>query len=234
MAVLASEILAPVIIILQDPDNTRWPLAELVGWLNDGQKETVLQKPSASSDNVVITLVDGTKQDIGSGRLALLRVVRNITAEGPPRVGGRAIRVCSREILDTSYPDWHDPAITSPNQQVRQYVLDDQDPTHFYVFPPNISGGKVEAIVSVTPALIAPTGDPLDIASYATAIGLPDIYKGALQDYVLYRAYSKDAAYAANVQRAAMHYQQFQGSLGIKMTAEVQQSPNAPAGIVNS
>ena len=234
MAILASDILEPVITILQDPDNVRWPLPELVGWLNDGAKEIVLQKPNSSSDNVVISLAVGTLQEIGAGRLQLLRVTRNIKEVGPPRVGGRVIRVCSREILDTSYPDWHDPSVVTPAAQVRQYVLDDQDPTHFYVFPPNTGSGLVEAIVSVTPALVEATGDPNAITSYEVAVALPDIYKGTLQDYVLYRCYTKDATFAADVQRAALHYQQFAGALGIKATAEVQQSPNAPAGVVNS
>jgi hypothetical protein len=46
-------------------------------------------------------------------------------------------------------------------------------------------------------------------------------------DYMLYRAYSKDAEYAANAQRAVAHFQAFQNALGVKSQTEAVSQPGA-------
>ncbi|MDO8312640.1 MAG: hypothetical protein Q7T25_11940, partial [Sideroxyarcus sp.] len=51
-------------------------------------------------------------------------------------------------------------------------------------------------------------------------------YGNGILDYVLYRAYSKDADYAANAQRAVGYYQVFAAALGIKDAADIKSSPN--------
>ncbi|MCK7581011.1 MAG: hypothetical protein MZV65_38935 [Chromatiales bacterium] len=62
----------------------------------------------------------------------------------------------------------------------------------------------------------------------ATPIKLDDIYANAILDYVLYRAYSKDAEYAANAQRAALHYQAFTNALGVKTQVDTNNDPRLP------
>ncbi len=57
-------------------------------------------------------------------------------------------------------------------------------------------------------------------------IQIDDVYANALLDYVLYRAYSKDADYAGNAQLAVSHYQAFSNSLGVKKQNEIEQNPN--------
>ena len=53
-----------------------------------------------------------------------------------------------------------------------------------------------------------------------------DVYATALINYMLYRAYSKDAEYAANAAQATAFYQQFMALLGAKVTAETVTAPN--------
>lgn len=86
-------------VLLQDPTNIRWPLPELLNWLNDGQREVVLRKPNASVRNAPLVMVAGTKQSIPADGVQLLDVVRNLP--------GSAIRIVDREILDAQLPDWH-------------------------------------------------------------------------------------------------------------------------------
>ena len=102
----AAEVLTDVSVILQDAAHVRWPLSELAGWLNDGLRATVLAKPSAKSQAVVVPLAEGTHQTLSAAHLALLRGTRNITSEGPSRKGGRAIRA-------TKSPSWNRSAIAS-------------------------------------------------------------------------------------------------------------------------
>lgn len=228
---LASDLFDRAQRIMLDETNVRWPLPELCMWLNDAQREVVLQKPNALSKTVVMKLEQGTYQALPGDYLKLLRVVRNITAETPYRQGGRAVRIVSREILDTQSPYWHDGAMTPFKRDVKHVCFDEQDQRAFYVYPGNDGTGSVELVVSVQPAAIKPTGDANELDSYRVPIELQDIYGNALLDFILYRGYAKDAQFAGAAERAVLHYQQFANSLGMKVQLDVQLSPNGPAQV---
>jgi hypothetical protein len=230
----ASEILDRARRLVMDETSVRWPLAELCMWLNDGQREIALQKPSASSDNRVVALVAGTYQTIPAGAITLLRLVRNIKAvAGSVRTGGSSISVVARALLDAQNRDWHDGTITPFRKDVRHVIFDEEDTRSFYVYPGNDGTGQVEAVLSIDPApiVIAGGASATLLASYAIDISLPAIYANALLDYVCYRAYAKDAQYVGNTNRAALHFQQFANSIGIKFNQEALNSPNISAGI---
>ena len=233
---MANEIMDRARRLVQDETNVRWPLVELLNWLNDAQREIVLQKPSSLSVSRVLNLQPGTWQQLPVDGLSLLKIVRNISAvneETGARTGGRAIRIVSRDILDSQQADWHSGESVHFSPVVKHYVYDEEDTKSFYVYPGNTGVGKVEAVLSVEPAPIAIDEDDEAEAleSYEIDLSLPAIYANALVDYVCYRCYSKDAQYTGNMQRAAAHYQQFANSLGIKTNQEALNSPNADAGI---
>ncbi len=236
MGMKASEIMDRAQRLIQDATNVRWPLVELLIWLNDAQREIVLQKPSALSVSRVLTLQAGTWQKLPDDALTLLKIIRNIAAvddDTGARTGGRAIRIVSRDVLDSQQADWHTSDSTHFSPIVKHYIYDEEDTTSFYVFPGNNGSGKVEALLSISPTRIAiDGGDEAEaIESYELPIGLPDIYSNAILDYICYRCYSKDAQYTANMQRAVAHYQQFANSIGIKANAEALNSPNMDSGI---
>lgn len=227
MPVLASDIISRAQIVVQDTTGVRWAYAELLGWLNDGQREVAIHKPSATAANVVLHLQAGTLQGIGADGLALLRIVRNLqTPVAMPRIGLRAIRIVDRDVLDAQHPDWHDPSVFPYTRIVKHFCFDDVDPTSFYVFPGNDGTGAVEAVISRSPVDVPVVGDPNVLASYRQPITIPDIYANALLDYVLFRAYSKDADYAGNADRSTNHYQLFMGSLLAKVQNETLVNPN--------
>ncbi|MBI1202613.1 MAG: hypothetical protein GC182_08895 [Rhodopseudomonas sp.] len=230
MALTAATIMTLAGRNLQDEDAVRWTLPELVDWINEAVRSIVLAKPSANSTTVLLALNAGTLQSIGDGNLALLRLVRNITAAGPPRQGGRMIRVTARDALDAEAPDWHDPDRTPYKKEVRQFVYDEEDPTSFYTYPGNDGTGLVEAVVSKLPAAVAATGDVNALASYDIAIGLQDVYQAPILDYVLFRALSKDDP-AASPAGAGMHYQAFAAAVGLKIKVESSNSPNSRAKV---
>lgn len=232
----ASEVIQRAQRLILDETNVRWPLPELCMWINDGQREIVLQKPSALSKNMVLNLIAGTWQQIPADALSLLRIVRNITAVNNgtgARTGGTAVRIVSRDILDAQQPDWHDSASLAFSAKVKHYVYDEEDQKSFYVYPGNNGTGKIEAVMAMvpTPIVIAPGAEPQELASYEIDLSLPDIYISALVDYVCYRCYAKDADYAGNAQRATLHYQQFANSIGIKFNQEMLNSPNRSRGV---
>jgi hypothetical protein len=65
----------------------------------------------------------------------------------------------------------------------------------------------------------------LNSSSTADTIRVDDHYANAMLDYMLYRAYSKDADYAANGERAVGHYNAMQAALSGGMQMDIQSRP---------
>lgn len=211
--VTVASVIARASLILQDTTKVRWLEDELVGWLNDGQREAVLIRPAASVSNVPFALAGGkTLQTLPADGLMLIDVPRNMGADGA--TPGNAVRICSREILDAQRPTWHSDA--NSLGYVQHFVYDPRDPKNFYVYPKAPATWYVQLAYSCSPATVA----------MGQAISIDDIYANVLVDYVLYRAYSKDAEYAGNAQRAIGHYAAFQNSLGVKTQNELSSNPN--------
>lgn len=210
--ITVSSVLARCAVLLQDPTNIRWPQAELLDWLNDGQREIALYKPNAFVKNQSKQLSAGTKQSLPADGVSLLDVVRNMGANGT--TPGNAIRAVAREILDSQTPGWHASAAAAA---AKHFVYSVLDPKNFYVYPPNDGTGQVEIIYVAAPA----------DATLQSTITLDDIFVTALVNYVMYRAYSKDAEFAANATAAQAYYQAFQGNLAGKAGAEAASNPNA-------
>lgn len=208
---LASDIIDRARILLQDADSVRWTDAELIKWINDGQRAIVVVRPDASTANVTLNLTTGTKQAIPADGIRLMDVVRNILANGD---GGRVVRYVDREVLDSHDPSWH---LSTASATVKQYVHDNRDPKNFYVYPPAAAGAKLEIVYSKNPTDATTTGSTLALA---------DIYGEPLLNYVLHRAYSKDAEYQANAVLADKYLSIFQALLGIKSRKDSAYSPD--------
>jgi hypothetical protein len=191
MTVAVNTIVSRAQAVIQDATGVRWPGAELVDWLNDGQREIVLRAPVAGSVTESVTLTaDSSRQDLPAGGVMFFRLTRNI--------GGRAIRAADHNLMDRGLPDWHQ----ALGPAVVHYVADPLNPRSYYVYPR--AAGAVELVYSKLPATAAAGGD----------VGLPDIYANMLLDYVLYRAYSKDAE-ATNMKALAdSAYARFLAPLG--------------------
>lgn len=218
MAITAQSVVRRVVETLQDNTSVRWPVSELVRYLNDGQREIVLYRPDAMVTNTTLTLVAGSKQALPANGAKLIEVIRNNTASTK-----RAVRLVNREILDAQSPGWHN--ITGVNE-ILHFMYDPRDPKVFYVYPP--AAGSTASLDIVYAALPTDIAEPADGSTYSAVTGnisVPDIYGNVLQDYVLYRAYTKDSEYAGNAARAQAHYATFANALGIEMKATVNFQP---------
>jgi hypothetical protein len=218
MTIPAQSIIRRVVETLQDNTSVRWPISELVRYLNDGQREVVLYRPDAMVTNATVSCVAGSKQSLPSNGAKLIEVVRN--------AGGskRAVRLVNREILDAQTPGWHN---LTGAAEVLHFIYDPRDPRVFYVYPPATSSASLDIVYAAYPTDIA---EPADGALYTAVtgnIGLPDIYGNVLQDYILARCFMKDSEYAGNAQRAQAHYALFASALGIELNASINFSPTA-------
>lgn len=208
---IASDIIDRARIVLNDADGVRWLDSEMLKWVSDGQRVIALVRPDASVVNTTLTLSAGTKQSIPSDGLRLLDVVRNLDAVG---AGLRVVRHVDRDVLDTQNPTWHSETGVSI---VKNYIYDNRDPKTFYVYPPALSTSKVEIIYSKNPP---------DVTLIGSTIAIADIYADPLLNYVLHRAYSKDAEFAQNFQLSANYLAIFQQMLGIKTGKDAAYSPD--------
>lgn len=217
MPITAQSIIRRVVETLQDNTSIRWPVNELVRYLNDGQREVVLHRPDAMRTNSAVTLVAGSRQALPANGTKLIEVVRNSGG------GKRAVRQTNREILDAQSPGWHNLTGTT---EVLHFMYDPRDPTTFYVYPPAAaSGASVDLVYAAMPADVTEPADGALYTAVSGNISVPDIYGNVLQDYILYRAYTKDSTYAGNAARAQAHYAQFANSLGIEVKATVAVAP---------
>lgn len=189
-------VLARVRRVLQDDSGVRWSDPELLDWLNDGQREVVMLAPQAGSTTATMNLSAGSRQTIPADGTQFLRLTRNI--------GGRSIRETQKALLDSQVPTWYD----AEGEDVIHYVADPLEPRSFNVYP---RGEKPVELVYVK----APDESVVD-----GELTIPVIYANALVDYILYRAYSKDAEETANRELAMMHYSRFNEGLGLRGQAE--------------
>jgi hypothetical protein len=195
----------------------RWPVSELQDWLNDSYREIILARPDANSESGTFTCAAGTRQVLTSefpNALRLLDVVRNVAATSDKR----AVRAITRSILDDQRRTWHG---ESGAVNIDHFMFDERLPREFLVYPPATTAAQLEVVYSSVPTNHTLTDAELTTNPSSETIKIVDSYANAMLDYMLYRAYSKDAEYAANAQRAMGHYQAMQAALGIKTQTDL-------------
>lgn len=232
MTTAAQSVIKKAAILLQDTAGIRWKAGELVGWLNDGQREVVMYRPDANARIATGTLAPGVRQDMstmtGVANLKpakLIDVVRNVAATSAMN----SIRQIERTILDNAVPGW-----TSADQSIDivHFMYDPRTPLQFLVYPPALSGALVEIVISAFPDdVTTPTGD--DYTAVTGNIGVSDTYANALLDYVMFRAYLKDSEFTGDATRAVAHYQAFGNAIGVDLKAGITVSPSGPMATFN-
>ena len=209
--VTAGAIIDKAVIQLIDISGVRWTRAELLKWLNDGLRQIVLMQPNATNTPGAVQLVAGTRQTLPTGGWMLLNVYRNMGTTGT--TPGRAIRIISRELLDAFEPDWH---TAKASAVTKNYIYDLQDQTAYYVYPPSTGTNYIEINYSM---------QPTDLTSETQVIPIFDVYQGPLLDYIMFRACTKDAEYAAGVALGQLYLTTFTSSTNVKAQSETVGSP---------
>jgi len=230
--VYASTIFTDAGKILLDETPTRWLDAEKLVYLNAGQRDIVILKPDAYAINDVYLLTAGTKQSLPDGTASFLnasgstmkeciqffKLVRNMGTDG--LTSGAAIPPIGMDFMDSINPDWHSVAGAAA---VQNFMFDERDTKHFYVYPANLGTGYVETSYSAVPDDVVAAAGP----SYDVSITLSNIYRQALTDYILFRCYAKDAALSPyNAQRAVEFWNLFVAGLGRMDLIKNEVSPN--------
>lgn len=204
-------------LLLQDGDNVRWAEAELLGWINDAQREIFIVRRDASSRVTATALVAGTKQTLPADGVLLLDIKRNAGPAGT--TFGAPVRRTSMDLLDAVSPGWHS---ATASATVKNFMYDQRTPLVYYVYPPAATPTYIELEYAANPAQLAALSD---------VIGVSDDYANAIVDYVMFRAYSKDAEDQNAMARATAHRSLFDSAVGNKTAADAgAASPANPKG----
>jgi len=204
MSIVASAVISKVRRTLVDTEGVRWDDDELLGWLSDAQRSVAAAVPNASTRVTTINMVAGPRQTIPLDGFVLLDVYRNLTALG---VTGNSIQEQDLELFRLQYPNW---TTDTPTSAVIAFAKREDDPTGFYVYPPNDGTGSVEINYSVMPPTLTSLTDTLVVR---------DIFEPALFDYVMFRAHAKDSDYAAGEQVSTKYLNQFSAFVGTQVPA---------------
>lgn len=200
--------------LLQDETNVRWPRSELLDWLNDAQRVIALLLPDAYTAMAPVTAgqTGQTTFDLtqNSGTTTAIRLIDVLHNTGGSK---RAVRQIDRSVLDAQYPNWRN---DTPALEAKHFAFDKRNPKVFYLYPPMSSGSGVQVVFSAAPATLSVASD----TSTSETIALDDVYGSAIVDFMVYRAYLKDAEYAANDQRSRGAYETFVASLTGKRAAD--------------
>lgn len=220
--VKVTDIIRRVEDVLQDT-NIRWPRTELQNWMNESYLAITLARPDANAKTGSFTCAEGTRQVLSSefpSSLRLLDVTRNLATNS----GYKVIRLVARSVLDDQRPAWHAETGTTA---IQHFTFDPRQPKEFFVYPPATTAAEIEVVYTDSPGATTLTESQLDPAgSDTTVILLDDIYMSPMIDWILYRAYSKDAEYGANEQRAQAAYGAFNAALATKNQVDSAVSPS--------
>lgn len=203
--------------VTKDVDRVRWTLGELSLWLNDAAHQIASLHPRAAADFHELTLAAGSRQDLRridpDKKWLRMYEIDCTMVDGHPI--GRVARQIPRPALDRAFPKWRSqlPIATF----VTEYALDERSPFTFDVNPPVAEGVAVYALAAVSPppcAILNEAGT--DLANPNEQFPLSPGYDIPAVDYVLFRAFSKDANDPSYVARSNTHLQAFQLAMGVE------------------
>ena len=219
MAFTVERLLEEVYVQLKDERmRVRWPVDELVDYLNDGALLTVALRPEAGATSHIFSLVAGTRQTVPADGIRLLDLQYGVVGGLP----ADAVRHVDRNNLDGGDPGWHGQA---GSLSIYEYAYDHKrEPMVFWVNPPALAGAQVAGTYSKKPDIIDATAIDLDTPT-ATTLPLSTEYFVPLMHYILWRAYDKEDEYASNEVRAVKHGKQYFMLLGEKAKADALGAP---------
>lgn len=226
MSIAAKAILHRAVDILQDQTSVRWPINELIRYLNDAQRIVVKARPDSMNTTRTMTLAVNSRQSLLTASPALtptpaklIEITRNLAASSDLT----AVTKVERKMMDAGNRAWYK---ATPEVSIKHFMFDERDPTAFYVYPPAASGAQVEVMYSAYPSDIAELGQ--EGKTWADVVGdmtIPEIYADDVLNIILAYAYSKDSEYAGNDQRSQTYRAMVTSSLGAEMAATIGVAP---------
>lgn len=192
---------------LQDAGFVRWTTVELLRHLYDGVQALITARPDVYTTTTTIIPVAGARQTLPSDAIALVDVLNNTATSK------RAVTKVSQALLEATNRDW----MSATGSDISlNYMYDLRTPRTWYVYPPASGTGSVDLVYSVFPTEVTVVGGGYDISQQ---------WQNVLLDYVLGRAYAKDAEYGGNATMSAAHMAAFNKGISDQESAVSTFSP---------
>lgn len=214
MAVTAASIVRSAHEILQDLAGVYWPATELVRYMNEAQREIARLRPDQKTVTRDESLVAGARQTLAADVQALIDIPRNTTSKN-------TIRKVDMFQLDAVVSGWQAAATAA---DIIHFMHDMRDPRTFYVYPPASNGQQVNATFSLYPTAVADPSGPT-YTGVTGNIDLPDHWATPILNYMLFRAFSKDAEYGGNAAEAVAYKALFDAATGEQLQSTAAVAP---------
>ncbi|UKA11712.1 DUF6682 family protein [Photobacterium damselae] len=169
---------------LVDPRNARWYRDELTQYLSEAIGVIAAKQPGLVAKTIDLS-VTSSPINLPSDGYTLLAV---------HSINGIAAQYVFAEKLDQMYPSWQTDKGTPVCWTKREYDL-----KRFWIYPQPTES----VVVSI---LYVPE---IKILDEEFEVLLPNIYEGALVDFMMYRAYSRDGENVSEANKSQQHFQSF-------------------------
>lgn len=199
MALTVQSLIDAAALALLDAKHVRWKRSELLAYFNAGQRRLGELRPDQLVHPRDLVLTAGWRQELPADVQTLIDITNNVNTTS------RRITKTDLWTLDAVAGGWR---AMQPAREVLHFMYDLKAPREFLVYPPAAAGIKVRALASSMPS---------DLSAETEAPTVPERWMDALLDFVLFRAYSKDAEYGGNAARAAAHLQLFHTALDVQV-----------------
>jgi hypothetical protein len=219
--IYVSQIINKAMKITGDPASAQNSKAQMLEWLNEGEKALVKRKPDAYVKIADQLLTEGTKQSLASDGIIFIEPVCNMGTDGTTY--GNVVYSVGREEINRSNPSWH---ADTASATVVAVIFDERNPKVFYTSPPQpaTAQGYLRYEYSAIPPEITVTA-----GNYDVVFNVGDEYEAELLNYLLFRIYSNDTGQIADaVERARMYWSLFTGDIFTIEAVEEKNSPNVP------
>jgi hypothetical protein len=186
--------------VLINDDNALMPErfsdTTMLGFVNQAVKRSVPMRPDLFIVNASVTpTADQVAQELDSTVTRIMEIHR-VT-------GGSAVGEVDKETMDRSAPDW----MLEDSDVPVNWMRHPRNPRRYFLYPPPITGTQLEAEYVKVP----------DDYLIGDTIGMPDSYKSALVDCVVFLAEVIDNE-SVETQRAKDFYNSFAQALGSDFT----------------
>lgn len=180
----------------------RWTQDDLVKYYNGAVAALATYRPDIFATTKTVTCVAGTRQALPVGARRLIEVERNTM--------GRKLRYCERGVLDDMDPDW---MRSTGSTEAEAYSYDETNPSVFWLYPGVAANTQVDVVASVMP-------EQVSVDQISQPLPFDPAFHTPCMDWIIYRAYMRDADDTANSTRGQMHLQAFAQYLGIKIESD--------------
>ncbi len=216
----------------EDTLNLRWSDAEMLRYVNAGQRQIVHFVPES---NIIVTsgsvsAGDDSRRTLPAGGIKFVKCFAEDSINEMP-VGAGVMREVELDAMNTLFPEWSYTQVEQPrvptvpdiigsgNLRFEHYMHDPREPKVFYIWPPPPPSGSVGGLSVVYVDL------PSDLASLASTFALDDQYQNAMIIYVTYRALRKDGRHGGGRTLRTTLWNDFRTALGMEIEATARVSP---------